>query len=89
MKKWVVFVLLAAFLNIPAVSGAGEDQVDNPGSAKFFNYWFLKVPFGAKPDSKAGDEKKAHAQAKSDEPNQGAALNKKVDDAIEKAWEQK
>jgi hypothetical protein len=84
MKRWIISVLLAIFLNSPAVSGAADDQSDQ-GKATFFDIPFFKIPLGANSDSKATKEKKeAEEKAKKEEKKEKE--DKKVDDAIKKAW---
>jgi hypothetical protein len=88
MKRWIISVLLAILLSTPAVAGAVDDQFD-PGRATLFNFWLFKTPIGSAPDSKAAEEKKEGAEAKFDESKEKEKQDKKVDDAIKKAWEEK
>ena len=88
MKRWIVFVLFSILLGYLAVSGAGDDQLD-PGRANPFNFPLLKVPIGSTPDSGAVKEKKGEGEARNDKKREKEILDKKVDDAIKKAWEEK
>jgi hypothetical protein len=49
----------------------------------------LKVPIGSTPDSGAVREKKGEGEARNDKKREKEILDKKVDDAIKKAWEEK
>ena len=88
MKRWIISILFSILLSYPAVSGAVDDTFD-PGKAMLFSYPFLKVPLGDNPDSNAAKEKKVEGEAKIDEKKEKEIRDKKVDDAIKKAWEEK
>jgi hypothetical protein len=89
MKRWIVSVLLAIFLSSPAVSGAADDTLD-PGKANLFNIPFFKAPIDSSPDSKTAKENKAEEEARADAKiKEKERQDKKVDDAINKAWEVK
>jgi hypothetical protein len=88
MKRWVVSVLFPFFLSYPAVSGAAGDAPDL-GKATLLDFELLKIPIGADPHSNAVSEKKREGKATNDEKKEKEILNKKVDDAIKKAWEEK
>jgi len=88
MKRWIIAVLLAIFLSIPAVSGAADDQFD-PGRGTFLGFPFFKVPLGSNPDSEAVREKKEQGEARNDATKEKEKQDKKVDDAIKKAWEER
>ena len=88
MKRWIIFVLLAIFLSIPAVLGAADDQLDT-GRGTFLDFPFFKIPIGSNPDSKAAKEEKKEAEARNDETKEKEKQDKKVDDAIRKAWEER
>lgn len=85
MNRWIISVLLTVFLSIPAVSGAADDQLD-PGRTSLFNLPFVKIPIGSNLDSK---DKKEEGQAKNNETKEKEKQDKKVDDAIKKAWEER
>ena len=88
MNRWIICVLLAIFLSSPAVSGAADDQLDT-GRTTMFNFPFFKVPLGSNPDSKAAGEKKEEGEARNNETKEKERQDKKVDDAIKKAWEER
>ena len=88
MKRWVLSVLFPIFLSYPAVWGAAGDAPDL-GKATLLDFELLKIPIGANPHSNVVSEKKREGEAKNDEKKEKEILNKKVDDAIKKAWEEK
>lgn len=88
MKRWMIPVLFSVLLCYPAVSDASDD-ITHSGQTLLLNYPLMTIPFGAGPDSKAGSEKKAEGQHKYDEETEKKMMDKKVDDAIKKAWEEK
>ncbi len=85
MKKWIISVLFAILLSYPAVSGAVTDDYDT-GKATMFSFPFFKIPIGSKPDSDAADGKKDAGDAKNDQTREKEKQDKKVDDALRKAW---
>jgi len=85
MKRWIISVLLAIFLSYPAVSAVADDPTDS-GKTTIFGFPFLKIPIGSKADSKAADDKKDGAEARNDETKEKEKQDKKVDDALKKAW---
>jgi hypothetical protein len=86
MKVWIMFVLFAVSLCCPALSGAIEDITDS-GKGTMFNYPLMKIPIGD--GSTASREKKDPGEAKYDEEKEKQIRDKKVEDAIKKAWEEK
>ena len=88
MKRWIIFVLLATFLSIPAVSGAAAGDLYDSGKATVFDLPFLKIPIGSNLDSKTDKEKKEGEEAKNDATKEKERQDKKVDDALRKAWGQ-
>jgi hypothetical protein len=89
MKRWIFPVLFSLLLACPAALAADSDVTD-VGRAHMFDFQFLKFPLGSNPDAKAGGEKKEEeAEVKNDEQKQKEMRDKKVDDAIRKAWEEK
>ncbi len=82
MKRWIIFVLLATFLSIPAVSGAAAGDLYDSGKATVVDVPFFKIPIG----SKADKEKKEGEEAKNDATKEKEKQDKKVDDALKKAW---
>ncbi len=88
MKRWTISVLLAIFLSAPIVARATDDQFD-PGRTSLFNLPFLKIPIGASPDSPDTKEKKEEGPVKSDAAKEKEKQDKKVDDAIKRAWEER
>ncbi len=90
MKRWIIFVLFSILLSYPAVSGAADDTFDT-GKSTMFGYQFLKFPIGAgaNPDSNAAKDDKGEGEAQKARDKEKQILDKKVDDAIKKAWEEK
>ena len=88
MRRWILSVLFSILLSCPAVSGAAGDAPDL-GKATLFDLQFFKLPIGASPPSNAVGGKKEEGEAKSDESKAKESLDKKVDDAINKAREEK
>ena len=88
MKRWIIFVFCSILLCYPAVSGAGDDTFE-PGKGTSFSYPFLKIPTDSNPDSVAAKEKKGEIEARNDDKKEKEIRDKKVDDAIKKAWEEK
>ena len=90
MKKWIISVVFAILLCCPVVAGAGDDLFDS-GKSTMFNYPLMKIPIGDKPssDSAIMDKNKKHEEAKNDPEKEKETRDKKVDDAIKKAWDEK
>ena len=86
MKRWIVSVLIAIFLSSPAISGAATGDVCDSGKATIVDLPFLKLPFGSGSDSKADKEKKEGEEAKNEATKEKEKQDKKVDDALKKAW---
>ncbi|SPF39394.1 exported hypothetical protein [Syntrophobacter sp. SbD1] len=87
MKICILLVLLLILLNNPAVSSAA-DTLD-PGNIRMFDLPFFKVPLGSGSDSGGAKAEKGEGEARNDEAKEKERLDKKVDDAIKKAWEEK
>ncbi|MGA2401406.1 MAG: hypothetical protein ABSG91_06840 [Syntrophobacteraceae bacterium] len=88
MKKWIMFVLFSILLSCPALSGAADDIFD-PGKGTLFSYPFFKIPFGEDQDSNVAREKTGDGEVRNDPKKEKEIRDKKVDDAIKKAWEEK
>ncbi|HIJ75666.1 MAG TPA: hypothetical protein HPP81_03020 [Deltaproteobacteria bacterium] len=88
MKRWIIFVLFSILLSYPAISGAGDDTFE-PGKGTSFSYPFLKIPTDSIPDSGAAKDKKGEKEARNDDKKEKEIRDKKIDDAIKKAWEEK
>jgi hypothetical protein len=86
MKIWTISVLLSILLSLPAVCDA-TDPLDS-GGARVYNYWFLEIPTGAGYEGKAPESSaaKEEGEAKPEETEEQKKQDKKVDDAIKKAW---
>ena len=76
------------FLGYPAVSGAADDTL-NSGKGHLFDFPFFNVPIGSTPDSGAVEENKGKGEARDGKKREKEIRDKKVDDAIKKAWEEK
>ncbi len=87
MKRWIIFILFSILLSYPAVTGAADSSFD-PGKGTSFSYPFMTVPIDSIPDSGV-KEKKGEIEAKYDAKKEKEIRDKKVDDAIKKAWEEK
>ncbi len=92
VKKLIVFVFLSILLIYPAISGAADDTLD-AGKSSLFSYPIFNIPIGSdgsNPNAPAKEDK-GEDQAKIAEKKrqERAMLDKKVDDAIKKAWEDK
>ena len=85
MKKWIFFVLAAIFLNCPVLAGA--DDTPDAGRNTMFNYPLFTMPLG-KPDYK-NDKKEEGETAEQKKQREKQMTDKKIDDAIKKAWEEK
>lgn len=88
MKKWAIFIFLALLLGTPVGLRANEDTFDTgksrmTGTEALFNMgiWALTHPDSVKD---ALDGPKAEPKNKDD-----LVMDKKVDDAIKRAWEAK
>ena len=86
MKRWIFSVLFSIFLGYPAVSCVAAD-VPDIGKGILLDFEFFRLPIGAIPDSNAAKEKKGEGEIRNGE-KQEKILDKKVDDAIKKAWEE-
>ncbi len=87
MKRWIIFVLFAILFSYPAVSGAADDTFA-PGRGTSFDYPFMSVPLDSPKDSGDGKAQNGEKEAKYNEQKEKEMRDKKVDDAIKKAWEQ-
>lgn len=91
MKRWVIAVLFSIVTSCPAVSVA-DDTTFHPGRSTGFAFPPITIPFGSSLGSDAA-KKKADApkmgekdeEAKRKEKEK-ATIDKKIDDAINKAW---
>jgi hypothetical protein len=91
MKRWVIAVLFLIVTSCPAVSVA-EDTILDSGRATRFTIPLIEIPFGSSLDSGAV-KKKEDAPKMGEKDNEAkikekekAAIDKKIDDAIKKAW---
>jgi hypothetical protein len=83
MKRWIIFAVFSVFLSYPAVSDAGDSLFDT-GKSTMFNYPFMQIPIGGTADP--NKDKKDEKEAKKDPEQEKKVMDKKVDDAIKKAW---
>lgn len=89
MKRWAVFILFFFLLGQSSESLAITDHFDR-GQGTFLDIPLMKIPMGAGSESKGSSEKQGEgAEAKSVQEKQKENMDKKVDDAIKKAWEEK
>jgi hypothetical protein len=87
MRRWIVAVLFSTLLSCPAVSGASDNTVEAVKLCQV-NYPLMNIPIGQGPKSSAGtaQDKKKDGEALSEQEKK-KILDKKIDDAINKAWE--
>ncbi|MGA2028032.1 MAG: hypothetical protein ABSH17_13345 [Syntrophobacteraceae bacterium] len=88
MKRWIIFILFSILLSYPAVPDAADNSFD-PGKGTSFSYPFMQVPIDSPPDSGAAKGEKGQGEARNDDKKEKQIRDKKVDDAIKKAWEEK
>lgn len=88
MKRWVILVLFSFILTCPAVARAADDPLET-GKSTQFDYPLLKFPIGSGgQESNASKDKKDDPPPAIDEKKEKEIRDKKVDDAIKKAWEE-
>ena len=91
MKRWIIPVLLSIVTVCPSLSIA-EDTTFDPGRGTRFTVPLLEIPFGSNRDSEttAKNESGSKLAGKDSETKrkerEKSALDKKVDDAIKRAW---
>ncbi len=87
MKIWVLCFIFM-LLSYSAASAATLETPDI-GRNTFIDLQVLKFPIESTPPSNLANEKKEKAEAKYDGVKEKQMLDKKVDDAIKKALEEK
>jgi hypothetical protein len=87
MRRWIIAVLFSMLMSYPAVSGAADNTLDS-GRSSLFNYPLMNIPIGEGSSSGTNKDKKKDGEV-SDQEKEKKILDKKVDDAINKAWEEK
>lgn len=89
MKRWIFLGLLSIFLICPAVFALSSYTPDS-GRGHSFDYPIMRIPIGegASSNSNSGifKDKSGQKKAAGFEDKQKQALDKKVDEAIKKAW---
>jgi len=88
MKIWILSVLFSMLLSYSAVWAATLETPDI-GKNTFFDLQLFKFPIEADPYSNVISEKKEEGETKYDGGKEKETLDKKVDDAIKKALEEK
>ena len=88
MKRWIIFILFSILLSYPVVSGAADDTFA-PGKGTSLGLPFLQIPTDSIPDSGTAKDKKGEKEARNDDKREKEIRDKKIDDAIKKAWEEK
>ena len=86
MKRWIIFAVFPILLGYPALAGALDSTLD-PGRSSPLN--FLQLPFGGGTGSSTLNDKNSEGEQADKEKKQKEIRDKKVDDAIKKAWEEK
>jgi len=87
MKRAIFSVLFSILLSCPTVYVIADNTFDT-GRPTPFGLPFLQFPMDGDYSKPAGD-KKEEGEQKSAEQKQKEIRDKKVDDAIKKAWEEK
>jgi hypothetical protein len=85
MRRCIFFVLVAILLNTPVVPVAAQDTTPDSGRTSLFNYPVFNMPIGMKPDYK-NDKKEGEETSEQKKAKEKEMMDKKVDDAINKAW---
>jgi len=87
MKRWIVLVLFSILISYPAVAGALDDTL-GPGNHSAFGFPLLDLMGAGKSDSGIEKEKKKGEDwdSEKNKEKEKQATDKKVDDAIKKAW---
>jgi len=88
MKRLMLSALVSVLLNYSAVWAATVDTPDF-GKGTSIDLQFFKFPIEVNPHSNVVSEKKEEGDAKYDGGKEKEILDKKVDDAIKKALEEK
>ena len=87
MKRSIICTLFVILLICPAISAAADGPMDS-GKTTTFNYPLFSLPLGGDtPHSDTAKEKK-EVGAIDDEQKAKEHRDKKVDDAIKKAWDE-
>jgi len=88
MKGWVILALLLIFLSYP-VSVVAEETQDS-GKNSNFGLPVFKIPLGSTQNSSSASDKKGESETYTEKKQKQKEIeDKKVDDAIKKAWEEK
>ena len=88
MKIWILSVLFSMLLSYSGVWAATIETPDI-GKNTFIDLQLFEFPIGADPHSNVVSGKKEKGEAKYDGGKEREMLDKKVDDAIKKALEEK
>jgi len=88
MRRLIVFILFSFLLSCPAVSVMADDTFE-PGRTNPIGFPMFSFPFAEGTPSKSVTEKKEEGEAQNLEKKQREIQDKKIDDAIKKAWEEK
>ena len=88
MEIWILSVLLSVLLSYSAVWAAAIETPDF-GKGTSIDLQLFTFPIEANPHSNVVSEKKEEGDAKYDGGKEKEILDKKVDDAIKKALEEK
>jgi len=88
MKRLILSALVSVLLNYSAVWAATVDTPDF-GKGTSIDLQLFNFPIEANPHSNVVSEKKDEGDAKYDGGKEKGIQDKKVDDAIKKAWQDK
>jgi len=86
MKRWIVFAVFSILLGYPALANALDNTFD-PGRSNSLDV--LQILTSGGTGTKDLKEKKSETEPSEEEKKRKEILDKKVDDAIKKAWEEK
>jgi hypothetical protein len=89
MRRLVIFVLFSILLSYPALSAIAADDTFDQGKTNPIALPFLQFPVGENYGYKTAGDKTTEVDPKAEEKKKNDILDKKVDEAIKKAWEEK
>jgi len=84
MQRWAIVILFSAILMCPVMSALADGALDCE-----LNFPTLSVPLESASHSGSDVMKKPDEDAKMKEKKEKELRDKRVDDAIKKAWEEK
>ena len=88
MKNWINLFLATMLLAQTHVTAGGTGDISGSGRSTF-NAPVFGVPIGSVPDPKTDEDKKREEEQIKGQEKKKQIMDKKVDDAIKKAWGEK